>query len=168
MYDELENTSSLPHPRFNHDLVTKHVIQRHGKDMTVVGDLDLKLTASCWSLGISLDNYLAVLPLCKNFFTVKPAVKPRAEDPHLKCQLGCGGRVEFRLKFTRLPLWCSQASWAHSTAHVLLPCGGGSQLCIPVSAGGRWERQALWGVISGLSVQRGGDAEIPCAPWAKR
>lgn len=163
MYGELENTTSLPNPRFNDDLVTKHVTQRHGKDMTVVGDLDLKLTASCWSSGISLDNYLAILPLCKNFF----CSKTQGRGPSPEMSAGCGG-VEFRLKFTRLPLCCSRASWAHRTAHVLLPCGGGSQLCIPVSAGGRWERQALWGVISGLSAQRGGDAVIPCAPWAKR
>lgn len=122
MYDELENTTSLPHPRFNHDLVTKHVTQRHGKDMTVVGDLDLKLTASCWSLGISLDNYLAVLPLCKNFFCSK--TQGRGPSPEMSAGLWGEGGVSTEI---------------HTPATLVQSSLLGSQHCTCASA--MWGRQ---------------------------
>ena len=55
--------------------------------MTVVGDLDL----SCWSLGKSLDNYLAGLPLCENCFSCR---KTQGRGPSPEKLVGLPGSPE--------------------------------------------------------------------------
>lgn len=69
-----------------------------------------------------------------------------------------GGSIEF----TRRQLQSGQASGAHGTARALPPRRGGTQSCVPVTAGAGG--QALWALISGLSAPQGWRCRSPAWP----